>query len=309
MIKERVNLEGWPNCIKLSNEQLELIVTTDVGPRIIKLGYIKGQNLLYISPEDIGKTGGDRWRIYGGHRLWHAPEVMPRTYSQDNNPVEYSWNGKTLQLIQETERITGIRKEMEITLEHSRNHMTILHRLINNNLWDIELSAWAITAFAAGGRAILPQEPYVDPVLNLLPSRPLVLWHYTQMEDPRWIWGNKYIKLLQDPSLKSEQKIGILNKQGWSAFYLKGDILVKYFEFEPEAQYTDYGCNNEIYVNGDLLEVETLSPVKRLAPGQGLEHTEHWMVASLPDSFRDTEDSSIDQFLSPLVNSFLSDEL
>ena len=27
-----------------------------------------------------GKTGGSEWHIYGGHRLWHAPEVMPRTY-------------------------------------------------------------------------------------------------------------------------------------------------------------------------------------------------------------------------------------
>ena len=24
--------------------------------------------------EQMGKTGGDEWRIYGGHRLWIAPE-------------------------------------------------------------------------------------------------------------------------------------------------------------------------------------------------------------------------------------------
>ena len=309
MKKEKVSFGGWPNCVRLCNEEIELIVTTDVGPRIIYLGYLKGHNLLYVSPGDKGKKGGDQWRIYGGHRLWHAPEEMPRTYFPDNKPIEYSWNGNTLHLIQETESTTGIRKEMQVTLDPDQNQVTILHQLTNNNLWDIELSAWSITAFAGGGRAVLPQEPFVDSSLNLLPSRPIVLWHYTQMEDPRWKWGNKYIQLLQDPSLQSEQKIGILNKQGWAAYYLDGHAVIKHFTFDPDASYTDYGCNNEVYVNGEFLEVESLGPVTHLAPGEYLAHTEQWMIAKLQGPLSDTSEKSIDQFLIPMVHSFLKVEL
>ncbi len=308
IIQEKINYEGWQNCIKLSNKNIELILTTDVGPRIIRLGFIGGQNLLYLSQTDKGKTGGDSWRIYGGHRLWHSPEVMPRTYFPDNNPVDYSWNGRTLKLIQKIENSTGIIKEMEITLDPEKNIVTILHRLINKNLWDVELSAWAITAHAPGGKAIVPQEPYIDPADFLLPARPVVLWYYTHMNDPRWKWGNKYIQLMHDSSLKSEQKIGILNKQGWAAYSLYSEVLIKRFQFDPKARYEDYGCNNELYVNGDLLEVESLGPVTRIAPEEALEHTEKWLIAKLPSSLTDTHENSIDQILLPLVNKFLTEK-
>ncbi len=46
---ELVNFNGWPNCIKLKDDKVELIVTTDIGPRIVWLGFTGGQNLLYES--------------------------------------------------------------------------------------------------------------------------------------------------------------------------------------------------------------------------------------------------------------------
>src|SRR6478672_4770522 len=79
-MQEKINFGGWPNCIRLSNNESELIVTTDIGPRIIRLGFINKQNFFYLSEEDRGKKGGNDWRIYGGHRLWLAPEAMPLTY-------------------------------------------------------------------------------------------------------------------------------------------------------------------------------------------------------------------------------------
>ncbi len=90
--------------------------------------------------------------------------------------------GNTLKLIQPVESTTGIIKEMDITLDPERNHVNIVHRLRNSNLWTIETSAWAITAHAAGSMAILPQEPYIDPEEDLLPARPVVLWNYTHDE-------------------------------------------------------------------------------------------------------------------------------
>jgi hypothetical protein len=193
---------------------------------------------------------------------------------------------------------------MEITLDPDSNHVKVLHRLINDNLWTIETSVWAITAHASGGRAILPQEPYVDPEKNLLPARPVVLWNYTQMNDPRWIWGNKYIQLKHIKALTSEQKIGVLNKQGWAAYHLNGTLLIKRFKFDPMARYEDYCCNNEVYVNENLLEIETLGPVTRLAPGGTVEHTEHWLIAVLKDPIQPDNETSIDNMVLPLVQSF-----
>lgn len=295
---EKINFGGWPNCIRLFNEQIELIVTTDIGPRIVKFGFINGQNFFYLVPEHAGKTGGDDWKIYGGHRLWHAPEEKPRSYNPDNDKVAFSILGNGIKLVQLKEAITGIVKEMEIILDPQKNEVTVLHRLINQNLWEIELAVWPLSMLAGGGRAIIPQEPYGEEAEFLLPARSLALWQFTKMNDPRWTWGEKYIQAKQDPAFISEQKIGVTNKQGWTAYYLNGELLIKRFDFNPYAAYPDFGCNNEIYINGDFLEIETLSPLTKIAPGDKVEHTEHWLLTR---ATTDESEKSIDANVLPLV--------
>ncbi|MBS1736104.1 MAG: hypothetical protein JST21_18830 [Bacteroidetes bacterium] len=300
---EKISYYGWPDCIRIYNEEIELIVTTAIGPRIVKFGYIGGQNFFYLVPGHIGKIGGNEWRIYGGHRLWHAPEAMPRSYNPDNEKVEFiiDAGNNIIKLAQASEAFTGITKELEISLEADKNEVTIVHRLINQNLWEIELSVWPLSMLAPGGRAIIPQEPYGSESEFLLPARSLALWQFTKMNDPRWIWGEKYIQARQDPAFTSEQKIGVTNKQGWAAYYLNGEVLIKRFDYNPEAEYVDYGCNNEVFVNGDFLEVETLGPLTKLAPGKAAEHTERWLLAK---TLIDESDESVDANILPLINSF-----
>ena len=297
---KNVEFEGWPNCLKLSNGNIELIVTTDVGPRIIRFGFINEQNMFYISPADKGKTGGDEWRLYGGHRFWLAPEVKPLTYSPDNISVKYSWNGKTLKLTQNIDAETNISKEIEITMYSDKNEVKVLHRVINKSKNDIKVAPWAISACAAGGRAIVPQEPYIDPADYMLPIRPLVLWAYTKMDDPRYIWGEKFIQAKQDTSIVSETKIGVLNKQEWAAFYLNNVLFVKSFEYDKNVIYPDFCCNNEIYICKDFLEVETLGPLTNIAHQKAIEHTEIWRLAQVDSIFEDNEEQ-IDELIESVL--------
>ncbi|MCS7066274.1 MAG: hypothetical protein NZL85_08385, partial [Fimbriimonadales bacterium] len=66
---ETVTYNGWWECLRLSDGIWELVATTKVGPRLIRFGFTGGQNLFWEHPDQQGKTGGDEWRIYGGHRL------------------------------------------------------------------------------------------------------------------------------------------------------------------------------------------------------------------------------------------------
>jgi len=296
---EKVSYGGWPNCIKLSNGQIELIATTDVGPRIMRFGYVGGQNLLKEYKDQLGKTGGDEWQIYGGHRLWHAPEHAVRTYFLDNSAIKHSWDGKTLKLTQDVETTTGIVKEIEVTLDSKGNHVKVLHRLINTNMWDIEASPWAMSVMAQGGRLILPQEPYRSHPEYLLPARPLVLWHYTDMKDPRWIWGTKYIQLKQNPKVAKKQKAGLLNKVGWGAYYLNGQLFIKRYPYNPEATYPDMGCNTETFTNDEMLEFETLGPLTKIpADGGKVEYVERWSLFKVKVG---EDESEIDKKVIPLV--------
>jgi hypothetical protein len=154
---ETVNYKGWPNCIRLANDQIELIATTDVGPRIIRFGFIGGPNLFKEYEGDLGSTGGDKWKLYGGHRLWHAPEDSVRTYFPDNSAVEHTYADGVLKLVQATETTTGIQKEIEITLSPYSSHVMLRHRLINRGLWDVELGPWCLTVLAPGGAPCSPK--------------------------------------------------------------------------------------------------------------------------------------------------------
>jgi len=300
--EEKVKYGGWLNCVRLSNGKAEVIATTDVGPRVIRFGFVGGQNLFHEWKDQLGKTGGDEWRPYGGHRLWHAPEQMPRTYAPDNDPVQYSWDGKTLVLTQKVESSTGIMKQMEITLSPDEPYVKIVHRLVNKNLWDVEAAPWCLTFMAQRGRAIFPMEPYIPHSEYLLPARPLVLWHYTNMRDPRWIWGTRYIQLRQDPTVppddRGKQKVGMLNKQGWMAYVLNGELFMKRYACDPNATYPDYGCNTEVFTNSDMLELETLGPLGKIPAGGAVEHVEHWFLFKADVG---TEEADIDAKLLPLV--------
>lgn len=295
---EKYSYGGWENCIKLSNGLIELVATTDVGPRIIRFAGLNGENMLKEFKGQIGKTGGNDWRSYGGIRFWHGPEAFPRCYYPDNSPVGYFWDGKTLKLSQETEKTTGIKKEIEVSLSEKSNHVKMVYRLINKNLWDIELAPWAISVMAEGTMAIIPQEPFQPWEENFLPVRPLTLWAYTKMQDPRWIWGDKYIRLKQDPKSDSKQKIGVLNSSGWIAGYKNGEILIKRYDYNPDFIYPDFGCNTEIYTDPDIIELETLGSIVILEPDAEIEYIEDLFYYKKKI---DNTDQSIDENLIPLI--------
>src|SRR5688500_2216095 len=100
---EKVRCLSQPNCYRLANKTVEVVVTTDVGPRIIRYAFIGEDNLLGELPDDSVKTELGIWKPWGGHRLWTAPEAMPRSYSPDNEPVTSTIEGNTIRLVQPVE--------------------------------------------------------------------------------------------------------------------------------------------------------------------------------------------------------------
>ncbi len=298
--KEKYQFAGWKNCLYLSNGRIEMVITTDVGPRVIRLGYKNQQNLFREFEDQVGKTGGDGYRLYGGTRFWHGPEENPRCYYPDNVPVKYEWDGKTVRLLQDVEATTGMQKEIFITMDPNKDNAGIRYRIHNKNLWDIKFAPWILTIMNLGGRAVVPHEPFQTWEDNYSPVRPLVLWAYTTMDDPRWIWGKKYIQLKQDREANTRQKLGILNKLGWIAYSLGEDLFIKRFNFEKDVEYADYGVNSEIYTDNDIFEVETLGRFAPVKPGGYAEHAENWNVFK---SEINEKEASIDSILLPLLES------
>jgi hypothetical protein len=299
---QKCSYGAWDNCLELSNNQVKLVITLDIGPRVIFYGFVDGQNLMKNFDEQIGQTGGDEWKSYGGHRLWHAPEVMPRTYFPDNETVSYECEGNKVILDCPPEPDNNLKKVIEIELDEKTSEVKLSHKIFNTGLWDMELSAWCLTVMAPEGRAIIPQEPYVahgsEENESFEPARPLVLWQFTKMTDPRFIWGDKYIQFKEDSSIDSKQKIGILNKQAWMAYALNGDLFLKKHDYDADAEYPDYNCNAEFFTMPGFLEMETFSPLKRIAPGECVENCESWQLFKVDIS---EDEVDIDNKVLPLI--------
>lgn len=274
----KIEYFGWKNCYHLSNNILEMIVVTDIGPRIINFRLINGKNQFLEIKESLGKVGGKEWRLYGGHRLWHAPEAAPRTYYPDNKLVNSQVENENLVLVQETEETTGIKKEIVISLHPTKARADIIHRLHNQSLWPIEFAPWALTIMAPGGRAIVPLPPKGSHPECLLPNGSIILWPFTDMSDERWYWGNKFVFLDQKKELSSPQKVGFHVVDGWAAYQNGTNTFIKLFNHNPFAIYPDKNSNVELFVNNDLLEVETLGPLSKIDPGESVEHKETWLI-------------------------------
>ncbi len=266
------------DCVKLENESLALWVTQSVGPRIIRLELHGGENLFALLPDvTLDYPGEGTFYLYGGHRLWYAPEDPQRTYIPDNEPVEVTKASRGIRVTQPVEEKTGIRKSMTITLPDEGARVVVDHSLENHGETPIELAPWAITQLRIGGVAILPQASGPADEHGVLPNRQIVLWPYTHINSTHITWGDRFIFVhanMQEGALK----LGFPNPVGWLGYVLGNTLFVKSAEYQLDASYFDRGSSGECYCNPLFLELETLGPRKLIPPGEMVTHRETWAL-------------------------------
>jgi len=280
---EKIQYRDLENCVRLTNGTIEVVVATGVGPRILAYNFVGDANVLGWHPGAAVQSELGEYRIYGGHRLWIAPEIMPKTYAPDSAPVEYFFDQaeNSMRLVQSVESISQTQKEMTIKLENAGAGVSINHKITNVGSAQIELAAWALTIMRGGGVCEIPNEPFAPyGSETLLPVRNLTVWAYTDLSDSRWSLNRELIRLQVDETKLEPQKIGVLNKQGWIRYRLEDVEFTKYFDFHENAFYPDMNSNTELYTAGSFVELETLAPLQKLKSGESTEHVERWQLES-----------------------------
>lgn len=279
LILREAAYQGWQHALYMSNGAVELWIPLEIGIRVLHCGLHGGENMLGVLAQDMGASGGEAWRNYGGHRLWHAPEAKPRTYSLDNFPITYQEVEQGVRLVQPVDG-AGIQKSITITLDEANPKVHLRHELLNHTAWDVTLAAWALTVMARGGHAIVPlglDTAHTDDTLT--PRSTLALWGYTRLNDARLKFGAKYLFVQQDPRQTAPQKLGLYNASGWCAYWRNGLLFVKRFAVnQPPAAYPDYGSTFEVFVDHNILELETLAPLITLPPQGVTTHEETWQL-------------------------------
>ena len=301
---EKIDFQGWPNSYRMTNGEVELVVTGDIGPRIIRYAFVDDRNVFKEYPDQIGKGGESTWQNRGGHRLWVAPEAPPDspiTYAADNFPVKIKLKAGAIEATPPLEREAGLQKQIVLKMAASGSGVEVLHRITNKNAWTIELAAWGLTVLSPGGVGITGLPPRGTHPEMLAPTNPLVIWAFTDLSDKRWQFTQKYILLHQDSKIARPQKIGSFNKDTFGAYYLANELFVKRYQADPGKTYPDMGASFEMFANAEVLELETLGPLTRLAPGESLQHLERWSLHRNVKIAKGT-DAELDRVLTPLVS-------
>ena len=294
---EIVSFGGWENNLALSNEACELLITLDVGPRILSFALNGKPNVFKVFKDQTGTTGEDLWMSRGGHRLWLAPESYPHSYYPDNDSVDYTLhpNGGVT-LIATDEMPQGFSKQMDVNLDPDAARVRVVHRIVNVVDEEQEVAPWALSVMAPGGTAILPQpRAHAHPGLgpgDFAPNRRIIAWPFTDLSDSRFHLGVKYATVSHDAK-KSATKIGFDYPMPWAGYH-NGDMLfVKRFGGDPNASYPDLNSRVEVFANEEILELETLGPLVKLKPGGVVEWVEEWELFDNVPAFNPTNQAAI----------------
>jgi hypothetical protein len=293
---------GWQNTLRLANEEMELLVTTDVGPRILVYKAPSGENVLKTFDDQLGSSGEQQWRIRGGHRLWLAPEDALLSYHLDNGPVAWRYDSFSGEVVVESVQDSPqrIRKTLGILSAAQGSRVSLRHTVVNEGDQPIMLSVWALTVMQAQGLEVIPQPPLGEHPRDLLPNRGVVLWPYTDLSDLRLTLGTKFWLLRQAPDYPPI-KIGLAHREKWIA-YLSGETLyLKTFDYNPTAAYPDGGCNFETFTDSEMLEIESLGPLVTLQPGESTNHHETWHLFPLTEQSVIDSEEALAEWIAPFL--------
>lgn len=298
---ERIEAFGWKQCARFWTPQAELIITLDVGPRILSYKTAGTENIFRTFDEQLGSSGELEWTPRGGHRMWIAPET-DRTYELDNDPVEYTLEAPDqLRVSAPLRDPWKIRKEMTLHLSSEDSSVRLRHVATNLGSEPATLATWALTVAVPGGRLLIPHPPLRPHGPDtFLPNRSLVLWPYTDLTDGRWTVGKRYLMLRPLPDAPPT-KAGLALRPGWIVYLLPNAVFFKIFAYEEGATYPDLGCNFETFSKHGMIELETLGALRTLAPGESTEHSETWHLfggVQPPDT---VDEDILEEWLRPFL--------
>jgi hypothetical protein len=281
----REDYRGWPDSYRLTNGRIEAVVLTAIGPRIIELRAPGGPNLFHVRDAEAGGRGEAEWVFRGGWRLWIAPEKRETTYALDNGPCTAEVVDTTLRVTGPPQPAAGIQKVIEVSLDPERPRLHLVSHIRNISDHPLTYAAWSLSVMRPGGRAFVPLD--VGSLTAFDATRKLLLWSYAEFADPRYRFGDRLIEIDQakvqpapGPSGRrdDESKIGVDSAQGWAAYLLDGALYLKRFPHIAGATYPDGGATVEIYSSAEFLEVEQLSPLTTLPPGEEIIFPEDWWL-------------------------------
>lgn len=269
--------EKWGKVLWVTTDYTEVGIALDFGIRVVHLSCPGMENLFYEQPADLsdGNATPQGWKLYGGHRLWMAPEG-DWSYYPDNDPVTYTVSDNAVLVEQKTDPWTGQKKQLRLTFGEAS--VAVENIFINDTDSEMTGGSWGVNTLDGGGVAKIDFAG-TDPG-DYTPRRVISLWADTSVHDPRLQFG-KHSLTATHKRLTDYFKMGLYCDPGKAVFENKGQRFTLTFASEGIEKHPDNGCNFELYMAKDFMELETLGVMRTLQPGEVASHTEIWQLEKI----------------------------
>ena len=248
---------GWENCIHLTNTVCEAVISTTVGPRILRYGKVGGPNLLHVDEFAAGQTEETKtWRAYAG-RSFDAIIDGDIFLPPENVSVGYTLGADRIDF--DTVQFDGVSKTISIRMCR-RGGLEIKHTLTNTSDVTKTVTLTGDTMLPSGGVAAMP--------LTKAPVK--------GGERPELKQGEKLSLIEPDQVFPSEFEVCGHADELWCGYFHQGQLFIMTSP-EVEGSYAN-DVNVSFSANPRRVKVTSYSPEVTLAPGESVTHTEVWNV-------------------------------
>jgi hypothetical protein len=296
---EKTIYNGWPVAWRLSNESCELVIVPQVT-RVMRFALKGGKNVCWENPDLAGKTfptDDGTWHNIGGEKLWptQQKDLFKKYTGKDGWPPPYPWDAGASQAeqIENGVRLTiphdprfGAHAVREFVLDPREPRVHVRQWIEKTQGEPAEMTVWTVCQVD-------------DPVVAMLPTD-FTKGGYRRLGDDH---GRAHVVsncVVLDRDTKDGVKIGIIARDrplntGWVATTIAnkatknggGLLLVQSHRANSDATYPDDGCQAELYQApvsfAKYTEMELLSPLVALKPGERLRDDAIWQLVPIDD--------------------------
>lgn len=287
---ENYNDWGW-ECLVIENGFIELVIIPEIGGRVLRYAF-PGDQQMAINPRTIGQNfdpatdSSGPWAKgwgYGGYKNWPAPQSFwnwPPPPRLCWGPYAYNIEHQSadsliiyLESEVETIRAKGLKQARRFIIYRNSTLVKVEQYLFNVSATPRELSIWDISQ-------TIVQHGTEKDMTNFSVYFPA---EKSKINDANLNITEVADNVYRYKDTSKSGKAFINLNAGWCANVDERDSesYYKLFEIDPEANHPDDNSNFEIYTDGknEYIEIEVLSPLKRLEHGDTLRYDQFWSAA------------------------------
>jgi len=271
----RTSHDGWNDCVRMSNGLIDLVACPGIGGRVVHFSRTGKTSILLVNPEAKGKSpprrdkpqDGGIWHPWGAF-LWIAPET-PASFLFNEPYTAVITKDQKLVMTGQPVPFTNTRKRIEIQMAEDKPKVRLDFFLTNVGTRSIRHALWCSFIVPNGGTVVAPTSAKSRFKDGYRKMHPFGLDQVFRTD--------RHLILKRLPAFKGYMEFGADPEEGWIAYHGKEDLFYKEFPVFPGREY-DGQCPIKIYSDVRFTELESLSPLYEIGPGQTVSYWETWSL-------------------------------